>query len=148
MNYYNEIKDKLVKSEIFDKVRDYAKERNKVITYYEIGELLSKAGKEYGKNIIKKYSEKLIIDVDKKYNERTLYGMRKFYEVFSNAKLNALRSILTWTHYRDLIRLKNIDEIIYYINISQQQKLPERKLMDKIKSHEYEKLPENAIKLH
>ncbi len=51
--YYISIKEKLLKSEIYDKVRDYEKDRNKVKIYYEIGELLSKAGKDYGKNIIK-----------------------------------------------------------------------------------------------
>ena len=53
MNYYNEIKEKLIKSEIYDKAKDYSKDRNKVNVYFEIGKLLSKAGKEYGKNIIK-----------------------------------------------------------------------------------------------
>ena len=77
--YYISIKDKLLKSEIYDKARDYAKDRNKVKVYYETGELLSKAGKHYGKNIIKQYSEKLMIEVGKKYNYRTLYRMRKFY---------------------------------------------------------------------
>ena len=84
MNYYNEIKDKLLNSEIYDKVKDYSKDRNKVNTYFEIGRLLSEAGKEYGKNIIKQYSEKLMIDVGKKYNERTLRRIRQFYDVFSN----------------------------------------------------------------
>lgn len=51
--YYISIKDKLLKSEIYDKARDYAKDRNKVKVYYETGKLLSKAGKHYGKNIIK-----------------------------------------------------------------------------------------------
>ena len=55
---------------------------NKVKVYYEIGRLLNEAGKEYGKNVIKQYAEKLIIEVGRKYNERTLYRMRKFYEVF------------------------------------------------------------------
>lgn len=36
------------------------------------------------KNIINNYSEKLMIEVGKKYNYRTLYRMRKFYELFSN----------------------------------------------------------------
>lgn len=65
MNYYNEIKEKLLKSEIYDKVKDYSKDRNKVNVYFEIGKLLNEAGKEYGKNIIKKYSEKLIINMIK-----------------------------------------------------------------------------------
>jgi predicted DNA binding CopG/RHH family protein len=53
MNYYNEIKNKLIDNEIYEKVKDYSKEKNKVITYFEIGELLSKAGKEYEKNTTK-----------------------------------------------------------------------------------------------
>ena len=76
MNYYNEIKNKLIKSEIYDRAKDYSKDRNKVIVYFEIGRLLHEAGKEYGKNIIKQYSEKLILEVGKKYNERTLRRIR------------------------------------------------------------------------
>ena len=30
MNYYNEIKEKLIKSEIYDRTKDYIKDRNKV----------------------------------------------------------------------------------------------------------------------
>ena len=72
MNYYNEIKEQ------YDRVKDYSKDRHKVRVYYEIGRLLNEAGKEYGKNIIKQYAEKLIIEVGKKYNERTLYGMKNW----------------------------------------------------------------------
>lgn len=52
MNYYNEIKENLLKSEIYDRVRDYSKDRNKVNVYFESGKLLSEPGKENGKNII------------------------------------------------------------------------------------------------
>ena len=86
MNYYNEIKENLLKSEIYDKVKDYSKDRHKVVVYYETGKLLSEAGKEYGKNIIKQYSEKLMMEVGRKYNYRTLHRMRKFYDVFCNEK--------------------------------------------------------------
>ena len=115
MNYYNEIKEKLIKSEIYDRAKDFTKDRNKVKVYFEIGKLLSEAGKEYGKNIIKSYSLKLMIDVGKKYNERTLYAMRKFYEIFSNEKLNQLGSKLSWSHFRELLVVKNVDAIKYYI---------------------------------
>ena len=37
MNYYNEIKSKLIDDETYSKVKDYSKERHKVITYFEIG---------------------------------------------------------------------------------------------------------------
>ena len=73
MNYYNEIKSKLIDDETYSKVKDYSKERHTVITYYEIGRLLNEAGGKYGDNIIDEYSKKLVIEVGKKYNRRTLF---------------------------------------------------------------------------
>ena len=151
MNYYNEIKERLIQSEIYDRVKDYSKERNKIKVYFEIGKLLSEAGKEYGKNIIKQYSEKLVIEVGKKYNISTLYRMRKFYEIFSNEKLSTVWPKLSWSHYRELIRLKSIDEIKYYITISEEQNLSQRQLYNRIKIHEYDRLNDetkNKLKNH
>ncbi len=144
VNYYDKIKEKLLKNEIYAKVKDYSKERNKVLTYFEVGKLLSEAGKEYGKNIIGQYAEKLVNEVGKKYNLRTLYNMRKFYEIFSNKKLYTLCSILTWSHYRELLSLKNIDEINYYIKICEQRNFGVRELKKIIKSKEYERLGEET----
>lgn len=140
MNYYNEIKEQLIKSEIYDRAKDYSKDRHKVKVYFEIGRLLNEAGKEYGKNVIKQYAEKLIIEVGKKYNERTLYGMRKFFEVFSNEKLNPLGSKLSWSHYRELLTIKNIDAIKYYIGICEKNSLSKRQLQERIRNHEYDRL--------
>ena len=63
MNYYNEIKEKLIDSEIYTKIKDYSKERYRVITYFEIGKSLSEAGSKYGDNVINEYSKKLMIEV-------------------------------------------------------------------------------------
>ena len=52
MDYYEEIKSKLIDNEIYSKVKDYSKEKHKVITYFEIGKLLNEAGNKYGENII------------------------------------------------------------------------------------------------
>ena len=142
--YYISIKEKLLKSEIYDKARDYAKDRNKVKVYYETGELLSKAGKDYGKNIIKQYSEKLMIEVGKKYNYRTLYRMRKFYEVFSDRKLTTMWSKLSWSHYREVLSLKNINEIIYYLNECEDKNLTQRQLHDLIKHNTYNRLSDKT----
>ena len=43
MNYYNEIKNKLIDNEVYTIVKDYSKDRHKVITYFEIGKLLNEA---------------------------------------------------------------------------------------------------------
>ena len=141
MNYYNEIKEKLLKSEIYDRVKDYSKDKNKVFVYFETGRLLSEAGKEYGKNIIKQYSEKLMIEVGKKYNERNLRYMRQFYEMISETKWNAMRSKLCWTHYREVLSLKDINEIIYYLNECENKSLTQRQLHDLIKNNTYNRLP-------
>ena len=140
MNYYNEIKERLIKSEIYDKAKDYSKDKHKVNVYFETGKLLSEAGKEYGKNIIKQYSEKLMIEVGKKYNERNLRYMRQFYEMICETKWNAMRSKLCWTHYREVLSLKNINAIIYYLSECENKNLTQRQLQERIKSKEYDRL--------
>ena len=88
--YYDEIKNNLIDDEIYSKVKDYSKERHKVITYFEIGRLLNEAGGKYGDNIIDEYSKKLVIEVGKKYNRRTLFRMKQFYKIFSDEKVSQL----------------------------------------------------------
>ena len=46
--------------EITKKVKDYSKNRNDLNTYYNVGKLLSEAGKHYGEGIIKEYSKRLL----------------------------------------------------------------------------------------
>ena len=144
MNYYNEIKNKLIDNEIHEKVKDYSKERNRVITYYEVGKLLSDAGKKYGENIIGEYSKKLVIDVGKKYDKSTLFKIRKFYLVFSNKKVAPLVPLLNWSHCLLLIPIKDIDKIEYYIIQTSNRNLSKRQLRDIIKNNEYERLSNNV----
>ncbi|MDY4619510.1 MAG: PDDEXK nuclease domain-containing protein [Bacilli bacterium] len=144
MNYYDEIKEKLLKNEIYAKVKDYSKERNKVLTYYEVGKLLSEAGKEYGNDIIGKYAEKLINEVGKKYNRSTLFRMKQFYNIFSDTKVATLSQLLTWSHYVELLPLNDNNEINYYIKMCEQRNLDVRSLRNAIKSKEYERLSEET----
>ena len=90
MNYYNEIKNKIIDNEVYGKVKDYSKERHTVITYFEIGKLLNEAGGKYGDNIIDEYSKKLMLEVGKKYNRSTLFRMKQLYTIFSNEKVAPL----------------------------------------------------------
>jgi len=140
MNYYNEIKNKIIDNEIFEKVKDYSKERNTIITYFEIGRLLNEAGGKYGDNIIDEYSKKLVIEVGKKYNRRTLFRMKQFYNVFSNEKVSPLVTQLTWTHCLVLISIKDIDEIYYYALQVKNRTLSKRELEEIIKNEEYNRL--------
>ena len=143
MNYYEKIKNELINNEVYKKVKDYSKNRSDLNTYYKVGKLLNDAGKSYGEGIIKKYSDKLTKEFGRKYNYRNLFIMRKFYIIFKDENVNAMRSQLSWTHYRELLTLNNINEIKYYIRISETQNLSYRKLRDRIKSREYERLDDN-----
>ena len=143
-NYYDEIKEKLLKNEIYAKVKDYSKERNKVLTYFEVGKLLSEAGKEYGNDIIGQYAEKLALEVGKKYNVRTLRRIRQFYNIFSNTKWSTMSTVLTWSHYSELLTLNDINKINYYIKICEQRNLDVRSLRNVIISKEYERLDDSV----
>ncbi|MGN0992324.1 MAG: PDDEXK nuclease domain-containing protein, partial [Bacilli bacterium] len=143
-NYYNEIKNKLIDNEIYSKIKDYSKEKYKVITYFEIGRLLNEAGGKYGENIIDEYSKKLVIEVGKKYNRRTLFRMKQFYNMFSDEKVSTLSTQLTWSHYVELLPFENMNKIRYYITVIEEQNLSIRQLRYKIKSNEYERLDENT----
>ena len=144
MDYYEEIKNKIIDNETYDRVKDYSKERHRVITYYEIGKLLNEAGGKYGDNIINEYSKKLVIEVGKKYNRRTLFRMRQFYRTFSNEKVSPLVTQLTWTHYLVLLSVKDSNAVNYYIDQIFKRNLSKRQLEEVIKSKEYERLPDET----
>ena len=140
INYYDKIKETLLKNEVYESVKDYSKERNKVLTYFEVGKLLSEVGKKYGNDIIGKYAEKLVNEVGKKYNVRTLRRNRQFYNVFKDNKWSPSATVLTWSHYTELLALNDINKINYYIDICKKQSLSRNDLRNKIRSNEYERL--------
>ena len=141
MNYYSEIKNKLIDNEIYTKVKDYSKERYKVITYFEIGKLLDEAGSKYGDNILKNYSNRLVVEFGKKNNERTLRRIRQYYRMFKDEKWSPLATKLSWSHYSELLSIKDENELLYYVNIAFKRNLSKRELREKIKNKEYERLP-------
>lgn len=144
MNYYKEIKNKIIENEIYSRVKDYSMERHKIITYFEIGKLLSEAGGKYGEKIIDKYSKKLVIEVGKKYTRSTLFRMKQLYNVFSKETVAPLVRQLTWSHCLLLLPLKDINKIYYYSMQVSKRNLSKRQLEIIIKSNEYERLPKST----
>ena len=140
MNYYNEIKNELINNEINRKVKNYSINKSDITTYYNVGKILSEAGKHYGEGIIKEYSKKLTNELGKGYTQSRLRYFRRFYDVFS--KCPTLSDKLSYSHYCELIWNDDFNKINYYINISIVQNLSVRQLREKIKLNEYERLPE------
>ena len=141
MNYYNEIKIELINNETTKKVKNYSINRSDLTTYYNVGKLLAEAGKHYGEGIIKEYSEKLTADLNKKYSYRSLNYMMKFYEL---QKMQSVTANLSWGHWIELLSIKNINEMKYYINQAEKLFLTTRELRQKIKNNEYERLDEST----
>ena len=143
MNYYNEIKNELINNEVTKKVKDYSKNRSDLTTYYNVGKLLSEAGKHYGEGIIKEYSKRLTSDLGRGFTESNLKRMRQFHIIVKNGA--TLSHLLTWSHYSELLPLNKVNAINYYIKICIEQNLSVRQLRERIKNKEYERL-DNSTK--
>ena len=146
MNYYENIKEQLINNEVYKKVKDYSKNKNELQTYYNVGKLLIEAqgGEErakYGDGLIKEYSKKLTEELGKGYSIKSLKYMRNFYIL---SKGTTLSNLLTWSHYCELLSISDMNKINYYIRICEEQNLSVRKLREKIKSKEYERLPDTT----
>ena len=144
MNYYNEIKTELINNEITRRVKEYSKNRSDLNTYYNVGKLLSEAGKHYGEGIIKEYSKRLTNELGKGYSISNLKNMRNFYVFFS--KSQTMSGQLTWSHYIELLKLVDKEKINYYIKIIEEENLSVRELRQRIKNNEYGRLDEETKK--
>ena len=142
MNYYNEIKNELINNEINRRVKNYSINKSDLNTYYNVGKMLSEAGKHYGEGIIKEYSKRLTNDLGKGYSKRNLWLMLKFYEF--NEKMQTVSAQLSWSHYCELLSLEDLNKINYYIGITEANNLSIRQLRNRIKSNEYERIPEST----
>lgn len=112
--------DEIMDLQFYEQIKNIlAAARNKVYSaanfamveaYWHIGKSIveqqgGEARAEYGAQLIKALSEQMTADFGKGFNARNLNFMRQFYLTFQN--VNALRSELSWTHYRLLMRVEN-----------------------------------------
>jgi len=142
MNYYDNIKELLINNDITKKVKNYSINKSDLDTYYDVGKVLSEAGKQYGGGIIKEYSRRLTKELGKGYTFTALTRMKKFYILCE--KLATVSQLLTWSHYCEILSIDNIESSLYYIKLVEQQNLSVRQLRSKIKSKEYERLPQET----
>jgi predicted nuclease of restriction endonuclease-like (RecB) superfamily len=109
--------------------------------YWEIGRQISDAvgdRAEYGKHLLQFLSEKLTAEFGKGFTVANLRNMRQFYQTFQNRY--ALRSELTWTHYRLLMRVEEPNRREFYLTESANEGWTSRQLERQINSFFYERL--------
>ena len=146
-NYYEEIKVELIDNEVYKRAKDYSKNRHDLESYYNVGKLLVEAqgGEErakYGNGLIKEYSKKLTDELGKGYTVTVLKRMRKYYTMIQKGA--PLGHQLSWSHCRELLKFDDLAQIKYYVDICVALNLSRNELVERIKSNEYERLPEET----
>ncbi len=144
MEEYNEVEHLIKKLEVNKRARVLQDNRETINTYWNIGRLIVEAqgGKErakYGDNLIKKWSLKLSSMYGNNYANRNLRKMRQFYLMFP--KWPPVGAI-SWSHYRELLSIKDENKRNYYINLCITNNLSKRDLIKEIKNKSYERLLE------
>lgn len=138
---YSEIKETLLQS------RDHAYTAVNfaiVQAYWQIGRIIVEHEQngslraEYGKAVLQEISEKLQQEFGGGFSVRNLQQMKKFYVLYPNT--NALRSQLTWTHYRALLRIENDDVRNWYMEECIRSAWSSRQLERQISTLYYERL--------
>ncbi len=137
-----------------------------VRAYWQIGYLIvehEQAGQvraEYGKAVLRGLSDRLTQEFGRGYSVQALRNMRQFYRTFSKRsalrseslqttqlasrqrfdEYAILRSELTWTHYKMLVRVENPDARQWYMNEAAGQNWSTRQLSRQIAALYYERL--------
>ena len=136
--YLSNIKTEIINGNAKVVAKNYQINNVKLTMNYNIGRELVEAGKHYGEGIVKKYASILTKEFGSGYKEKNLYKMQQFYLLIQ--KVAPLERQLTWSHYKLLLPLKNVEEIKYYIHITKRDNLSKRALAERIKSNEYGRL--------
>ena len=98
---------------------------------------------KYGNSLIKEYSKKLISELGKGYSVRSLTNMKTlfmFSQKWQPVAAEFKNMNISWSNLCEILKLKDIEEIRYYLNLSNRLCLTKRELREKIKSKEYERL--------
>lgn len=114
-----------------------------VQAYWSIGKSIAEQqGKseraEYGKQLLQELAKQLTRDFGKGFTASNLRNMRQFYLTFPNRY--ALRSNLSWTHYRMLMRVENEQARNFYLEECEKSNWSTRQLERQINSFFYERL--------
>lgn len=120
------------KTSLYNKIASILEESRKFVastvntamvqTYFEIGRLIVEEEQhgniraEYGKETLKKLSEKLTANYGKGFSQRNLEQMRQFYLTYSTQipQTPSAKFTLSYSHYLFLMRIDNPDERKFY----------------------------------
>lgn len=122
-----------------------------VEAYWQIGKSIveeqnGEERAEYGTGLLKELSNQMTRDFGKGFTVANLKNMRQFYLTFPNSY--ALRSELSWTHYRLLMRVENENARQFYMEEAVKSQWSTRQLERQINTFFYESDLEQALITH
>lgn len=115
-----------------------------VEVYWQIGKRIveeeqhGQSRASYGKKLLEQLSDKLTLEFGKGFDTRNLRNMRSFYQCFPI--WYSLRTELSWTHYRSLIRIGDKKARQWYLDEAVSQNWSARALDRQITMLYYERL--------
>ncbi|HCA00877.1 MAG TPA: DUF1016 domain-containing protein [Halomonas campaniensis] len=115
-----------------------------VQSYWEIGRLIveheqqGNSRADYGKQQLQQLSQQLTERLGKGFDVTNLRNMRQFYLSFPIR--DAVRLELSWTHYRTLLRIENVQARDWYLHEAINQSWSARALERQINTLYYERL--------
>ncbi|MFO0223251.1 MAG: YhcG family protein [Planctomyces sp.] len=116
-----------------------------VIMYWQIGrrirqDVLGNERAEYGKQIVDALSRQLTEEFGRGFSRANLFHMVRFAEVFPDEQIvNALRSQLSWTHFRELLSIEDGLKRDFYAEMCRIERWSTRTLSHKIGHLLYER---------
>lgn len=124
-----------------------------LLTYWNIGKRIieveqdGKQRADYGKQLIKVLSDVLTKEFGKGFSERNLADFRKFYHFFPDEQILQTRlQNLTWSHFRNLLRVPDENARLWYMNESAKEGWSSRTLDRNIATQYYYRLLQSPKK--
>jgi predicted nuclease of restriction endonuclease-like (RecB) superfamily len=147
----------IIVDDLYDQIKDIlqaARQRSyravnlaMIEAYWQVGRQIvehEQAGEQraaYGQRILSALAQKLSAEFGKGFTHSNLRNFRQFYQTFSYEEIcHALRSKLTWTHYRQLMRIENSKARAWYLNEAASQGWNVRALERQVSTLFYERL--------
>lgn len=117
---------------------------NLTLLYWHIGKhinehILQHERAEYGKQVLQTLSTKLSSQYGKGYSEPSLARMVKFYNYFPENILSSVMTKLTWTHFVQLLAIKEPLQREFYATLCHNEHWSVRTLKERINSMLYER---------
>ena len=116
-----------------------------ILMFWSIGQYINKVilnsnRAEYGKKIFPTLSGKLVLKYGKSFSEKNLYRMSHFADIFQDTNLvRELSPFLSWSHFSELIQIKNEKARIYYAKEAAERRFGIRDLRLQISRKAYER---------